>query len=374
MIYLDNAATGGFKPRAVYESMETVAKYLAANPGRSGHRLAITGAKIVSAAREKAAETFGCSPDRVIFTKNCTEALNIAILGSVTRGCHVITTVYEHNSVLRPLTRLQNIGLITFDAVAPEKDKPLAAAIEEKIKENTTLIVLNAVSNVTGEETDVTGIGNIAEKHGIKFIVDGAQAGGHIPVNLKRQKISALALAGHKGLYGVMGSGLLLIDDDTEITPVFTGGTGTESFNLNQPLSYPERLESGTLNLPAIAALKEGIDYAAKNVVNFGDALFSATEKVITGLSEIEKVICYSEPNRAGIVSFAIRNMPSAEVADVLNDEYDVAVRSGLHCAPLMHKFLHTEKEGLVRASLSVQNSAGELKSFISAVQKISKY
>ena len=155
---------------------------------------------------------------------------------------------------------------------------------------------------------------------------------------------------------------------------MFTGGTGTESFNLNQPLSYPERLESGTLNLPAIAALKEGIDYAAKNVVNFGDALFSATEKVITGLSEIDKVICYSEPNRAGIVSFAIRNMPSAEVADVLNDEYDVAVRSGLHCAPLMHKFLHTEKEGLVRASLSVQNSAGELKSFISAVQKISKY
>lgn len=371
MIYLDNAATGGFKPRAVTDASESVIRYLNANPGRSAHRLSLVGADIVYNTRLEASQMFDATPERVIFTKNCTEALNLAIFGSLRVGGHVITTAYEHNSVLRPLSELQKRGIITLDIVFPKKDKSLVKSIEEKINSNTYLIVTTAISNVTGKSLPINEIGNLCAKRDILFLTDGAQAGGHIPISMKENHISMLALAGHKGLYGIMGSGLLILADDVEISPLIYGGTGSESYNLFQPNCYPEKLESGTLNLPAISALGEGLKYIKSNIHAFSRILYDGSRKIIDALSGIEGIKIYSQPNSAGIVSFELANLSCSDVADRLNLDYDIAVRSGLHCAPLCHKILGTEKGGLVRASLSAQNSASEISQFISAVWNI---
>ena len=371
MIYFDNAATGGFKPRAVYEAAEAVIKYLSANAGRSGHRLSVAGEKIVCGCREFLAEAFSASPDRVIFTKNCTEALNLAIFGTVKDGGDVITTVYEHNSVLRPLTHLSKTGKINLEIVAPKEGENVAEAVAKKLTDKTCLVAVTAASNVTGKALPVGLIGALCAKRGVPFLCDGAQAAGHIPLSIKKQNISMLAVPAHKGLYGIMGAGALIFSDDTEIKPLLYGGTGSESYNLDQPSIYPERLEAGTLNLPAIAAFKEGAEYSLKNEENFAEKLFVATEKLINGLKEIPEITCYSKPNVSGIVSFAFDNLPSSEAADILDSEYDVAVRGGLHCAPLMHEYLGTDKTGLIRASLAVQNTSGEINYFLRAAKEI---
>ncbi len=371
MIYFDNAATGGFKPRAVTDAAESVLRFLLANPGRSGHRLSLAGAETTENCRELLAQTFFASSERVIFTKNCTESLNVAIFGSIKRGDHVITTVYEHNSVLRPLFLLKENGTITLDVVAPSQDKSILDAIKESVTSNTRVIITTALSNVTGERLPVNEIGALAKEKGFIYIVDGAQAGGHISLKVNGTGISLLALAGHKGLYGIMGSGVLILSDDTDVSPLILGGTGSESFNLFQPNTYPEKLEAGTLNLPAIAALSEGVRYVKNNLENFADNLYSTTERLILNLNTMKNVTCYSVPNCAGIVSFSLNNLPSSDVADILNAEYDVAVRGGLHCAPLIHKHLNTHEEGLVRASLAVQNSSREINYFLRAVAEI---
>ena len=373
MIYFDNSATGGFKPHAVTDAVNTVIRYLTANPGRSGHRLSVAGAKIIETCRNSLSMMFGYPSEHVVFTKNCTEALNLAIFGTLKSGGHVITTVYEHNSVLRPLFALKNKGLIELDVVSPKPDKPFALSIKEKIKTNTYLIVTTALSNVTGYEMPVQEIGEVAKESGVLYLIDGAQGGGHVPLNLNDTHANMLALAGHKGLYGIMGSGSLLFDNSTNPEPLIYGGTGSETLNLNQPLTYPDCLEAGTINLPAISALNEGVKYANDNMNNFANHLLSSTKKLIDGINSIPGVKCFSLPNRAGICSFKLENLPSSDVADIFNSEYDVAVRGGLHCAPLIHKFLKTDGEGLVRASLAVQNSTNEINYFISALEKIAK-
>lgn len=373
MIYFDNAATGGFKPNAVIESANTTIRYLLANPGRSSHRLSLTGMQTVVNARTVFSEYFSCPFERVVFTKNCTESLNLAIFGTLKVGGHVITTVFEHNSVLRPLNALHEKGLITLDIVQPDLNKSIVDTIKEKICDKTYLLVCNSVSNVNGQVLPIKEIGELAKNHSLIFLVDGAQGGGHIDLNLEKNNISILCLAGHKGLYGIMTSGVLLFGEKVEIDPLIFGGTGSETFNLNQPLDYPERLESGTLNLPAIASLFEGMNYVKSNRENFASHLLSMSEKMINGLKQIEKVKIYSNPNECGIVAFSLENLPSGKVADILNSDYDIAVRGGFHCAPLMHKFLNTEKDGLVRASLAVQNSSREVAFFLQAVSQIAK-
>ena len=273
MIYFDNAATGGFKPRTVFDAAENVMHYLSANPGRSGHRLSVTGGKIVYDCRKEIAEFFDAEPERVIFTKNCTEALNLAIFGLIKSGGTVITTVFEHNSVLRPLNYLQKIGKINLLIASPSDKKTLYEDIESKISSNVCLVVMTAINNVCGTLLPVNDVGKLCKSKNIPFIVDGAQGGGHIPLSIKTENISALALAGHKGLYGIMGSGALVFDENTDILPLVYGGTGTESLNLDQPLNYPERLESGTLALPAIAALSEGVRYVKSNLKHFSSIL-----------------------------------------------------------------------------------------------------
>lgn len=373
MIYFDNAATVGFRPRAVTETVENVIRYLSANPGRSGHRLSVTGAEMVYDCRKVLAEMFSATPDRVIFTKNCTEALNVALFGTLNKGGNVITTVYEHNSVLRPLFSLKEKGLITLTVVAPKKGEYFHKTLADAITPDTYMIAATAASNVTGEALCFSEIAALCKKHDLIFLCDGAQGCGHLPLSVGEYDKTVIAVAGHKGLYGIMGSGALIFGEGVEIEPLIFGGTGTESFNTSQPRCYPERLESGTLPLPAIASLSEGARYVKTNFKNFGDCLYSYTAALTDGLKSEKNVTLYSKPNRSGIVSFSIKDVPSAEAADILNKEYDVAVRGGLHCAPLIHKFLGTDKEGLVRASLAVQNGTREINYFIKAVKNIAK-
>lgn len=371
MIYLDNAATGGFKPRSVTDSALNVTRYLLANPGRSGHRLAVTGATLLYNTRKTLGEFFSCPLERVVFTKNCTEALNTAIFGMINKDDHVITTIYEHNSVLRPLYHLERLGLITLSIVDGDDDIDFLNAVSGAINKQTKAIVCTAVSNVTGRVLPIKSLGEIAQKNSLLFIVDGAQGGGHIPLNLKEDNISALAIAGHKGLYGIMGSGALLLSDGVLVNPLTYGGTGIDSFNQDQPEDFPERLEAGTLNLPAVASLYEGVNYIAKNLSSFATHLNSITAFIIDKLRSINGVTCHSSPNPVGIVSFALDNLDSIEVSDILSNEFDIAVRGGFHCAPLYHKHLKTDKVGLVRASISPQNSSYEVLEFLQAVKKI---
>ncbi|MBQ9514251.1 MAG: aminotransferase class V-fold PLP-dependent enzyme [Clostridia bacterium] len=371
MIYFDNAATGGFKPYQVLETTETVMKYLCANPVRSGHRLALTGAEIIFNCRKNFSEYLNAPLEKIIFTKNCTEALNIAILGTALSGGHVITTVYEHNSVLRPLSYLREKGIITFDVVAPSDTHSLTENVLSAVKSNTYMIIHTLASNVTGETFDVKKLGEFCKVNNILLLCDGAQAGGHIKTDMRENNISMLALAGHKGLCGIMGSGVLAIAENVSPSPVMFGGTGTESFNLAQPTLYPERLESGTPNLPAIASLNEGLSYVSKNQRTIKDVLFSHTKYLIEKLSDINKITVYSKPNPVGIVSFSVDGKDSNEIAERLDKEYDIAVRSGLHCAPLCHKYLGTEKEGLIRVSFSVFNSTREINFLCNALNKI---
>ena len=373
MIYLDNAATGGFKINSVIEALNHAVKYVCANPGRSGHRLSIAGAKAIFECRNVLGELFSCTPEQVIFTKNCTEALNLAIFGLVKKGAHVVTTTFEHNSVLRALHQLEKNKIITLDIVSPTDSRCICESIENAVTDKTNMVVMTATSNVTGQSFNIERIGKFCQKKNLLFVVDGAQAGGHIRLDMKKQNISALCLATHKGLYGVMGSGALLINDNVEISPLFFGGTGSESFNLDQPNSYPERLEAGTLNLPAIMALKAGAEYVYKNLGNISSHLYNASEYLIKELSSIDGVKIYSSPNQSGIVAFNVKNLPSQFVADLLDSDYDIAVRGGFHCAPLTHKFLKTSDEGAVRASLAVQNTSHEISQFIRAIKDIAK-
>ena len=367
MIYLDNAATCGFHPRQVSDAVSTVINYLSANPGRASHRLAVTGQKIILSARQSLAKLFNAEPERVIFTKNCTEALNIAIFGLIKEGGHVITTVFEHNSVLRPLLHLKKLGKITLDVIAPKESEELDVIIKEKITDKTCLVVCTAVSNVTGITLPIQKIAQIAKNYSIPFVVDGAQGAGHIPLSV--EDITAIAVAGHKGLYGIMGSGVLILNKNAEINPLTFGGTGTETFGF--PTTYPEKLEAGTLNLPAITALSVSADYVYKNLVNFGDCLYNYTVKGCEYLSKLNNVTLFSAPNRAGIVAFCVNDKSSTDVADELSLKYDIAVRGGYHCAPFMHEYLNTKESGLVRASFAVQNTYAELSAFLTAVNKI---
>lgn len=372
MIYFDNAATNGFHPSSVTEAAVTAIKHLSANPGRSGHRLSVAGAEIVYNARKEIAAFFGLShPERVIFTKNCTEALNTAIFGTVKEGSHVITTCYEHNSVLRPLFFLAKAGKIRLDIVTPAEGQTLTERIAEVLRKNTCLVAVNHISNVTGQIQPVREIGALLKGTDTLFLVDAAQSAGHVPIDMEALGIDLLAFAGHKGMYGIAGSGGLLIREGADVRPLTMGGTGTESLSLDQPRFYPERLESGTLNLPAIAALSEGAHYIATSMPAFSEQLTQYTNLLVRELSAFSAVTLYSKPNPAGIVAFNLMNLSSEEGAEILSNRFDIAVRGGLHCAPLMHRAIGTERTGAVRVSLSPHNTVREIRILLNAVRRM---
>ena len=370
MIYFDNAATGGFKPDSVVIAATAALKFCA-NPGRSGHKLSLACLERVYSCRKLLCSFFGAySYDRVIFTKNCTEALNIAISGVFKKGDEVVTTVAEHNSVLRPLQHLKGKGVKIKYVPLDGEGRIDVSALKELVTENTRAVIITLASNVTGTAPDIKKIRQFIPEDCL-LICDGAQACGHIQINMKECGIDALAVAGHKGMLAIQGSGALLFSERINPSPVLFGGTGSESYNLNMPDFYPDALESGTINYPAAVSLGEGVLYLKSHMKENTEKLFRLTASLISGLAKIDGLKLYSEPNPFGIVTFNLSNMQSEETASALSEDYGICVRGGVHCAPLMHKAL--KSEGLVRASLSPFNSENEVNEFISAVKEISE-
>lgn len=373
MIYLDNAATTYFKPTPVINAVGTALKYLSANPTRSSHSLAVKAGMMIEDTRENIARTFNCPPDKVIFTLNCTDALNTAIFGTAVKGGHVITTALEHNSVLRPLIHLKEQGIIDYTVLRPLSGGAVTAEqVAAAVKPNTYMIIVNHISNVTGAVQPISDIGYLAEKYGLLFLVDAAQSAGYRRIDMEKNKISMMAVAPHKGLHAPQGVGLLLIRKGN-VRPFRYGGTGTESAK-PQPSELPEALESGTLPTPAIAGLNAALKYYAE----FGEK----NERKLSGLfiytlgelSKIPSLQIYTHKDYGGpIISFNVRGMTSAEAGNMLSDEYDICVRCGLHCAPLVHKHYGTIKDGMIRIALGVDNNVEEINFFLQAVSELTK-
>lgn len=369
MIYLDNAATGGFKPVSVQNAVSAAIK-ICANPGRSGHALSLAVAERVQACRNLLDEVFdGYGYERTVFTKNCTEALNLVLLGTLKKGDHVLTTALEHNSVLRPLEYLKQRGIVTYTVLPLCDGQVDPDGFRKNVRENTAAAVVTSASNVTGTVPDLKKIRSALPER-IKLFVDGAQGAGHFPIRMRETGIDALALAGHKGLFAIQGSGALLFSDRIDPAPVLFGGTGSESFNLNMPEFYPDRLESGTLSYPAIASLYEGLLLVRAHAEEYGKHLVGATRTLISALEKIDGIEVFSSPNPCGIVSFR-HPLPSEELAGILSERFGIAVRSGLHCAPLVHRALGTFPDGLTRISLSPFQGKQEISALVSALRTI---
>lgn len=372
MIYFDNSATSRFKPACMLRAMRNELEK-SSNGGRSGHRDAVSTAIKISAVR-----TFLCdylNANELIFTKNCTEALNIAIFGTVKYGGHALTTVNEHNSVLRPLFKLERDKSISLSVVNPDANlKNNPAHIERMLRPETYLVAVNAVSNVTGVASDLEAIGSICKKRGILFLVDAAQALPHVSINMKKLGIGFLASAGHKGLHGPQGTGFLALNSLTGIQPLLYGGTGTNSDSVYQPHALPEALEAGTLNSAGIIGLGEAVRWTIKNIGKINRKTEELNQIVLYGLKNMKNVEVYTpDGTECGVISFNVKGMDSTEVGDILNERYDIAVRTGLHCAPLIHNHLGTLERGAVRVSIGYNNSKKDALRLLDAVSEISR-
>lgn len=372
MINFDNSATTFPKPRSVKAASAAALEKYGGNPGRGGHAISLASANAVFRARENIADFFGASPENVVFTLNCTHALNLAIKGVLKPGDHVIISSFEHNSSARPVHALSRSGVkYSIAEVFPESALTVES-FRSLIRPDTKAIVCTIGSNVTGQIMPFLELGMLAEKHGLCFIADGAQACGVIPVKLS-DGINILCTAGHKALYGPTGTGLLISDGKFPITPIMEGGTGSASIELEQPDFLPDSLESGTVNTAGIIALNAGVDFVRKltlkKIFTHETAL---CRQFISGISDLDNVIIYRERNAnyLPIVLFNIKGMPSDETASALND-MGFALRGGLHCSGLAHKSLGTLPNGGVRFAPSVMNSSAEVAKLVSAVRKL---
>lgn len=376
MIYLDNAATTFPKPESVYDAINHCMRYTCANPGRSGHKMAMESARIVEDTRDKIAKLFNIkNPMDVVYTFNATDSLNLAIKGFLNPGDHVITTTMEHNSVLRPIMELEKIGVEHTFVEADENGLVDPCDIEKAIKENTKLISVIHASNVVGTLLDVEKIGEIAKKHDITYLVDVSQSAGIYDIDVEKMNIDMMAMPGHKGLLGPQGTGILYVNPKIRLKSQREGGTGSKSEEIIQPDLYPDKYESGTHNTPGIAGLGAGVDFILDTTTeDIREHEERLTQMLIDGFNSIDKVKIYgplSAKERASVVSINISDVDSGEITFRLNHEYDIATRSGIHCAPLAHKTLGTLKQGAVRFSIGYFNTEEEIQAAIEAVRKL---
>ena len=380
MIYFDNAATTLVKPRSVYFAVNNTLRNSSANPGRSGHTLALEAATKVYECMRKVADFFNCSKvENVVFSLNGTMALNMAIKGVAQKGDHFIISCFEHNAVARPVHALKIKGIIDYD-VAPvfDDDEKTVESFKKLIRKNTRAIVCTHVSNVFGNVLPIEKIGQLAREHGIIFIVDAAQSAGILPIDVKRMNIDFLCMPAHKGLFAPMGLGVLVCCSDIPLDTMIEGGTGSASSVLTQPDFLPDRLESGTVNLPAIAGLSAGIDFinsvGIKNILSHEQKI---VDYLYDELSKTDGILLYTPkcPNmtNAPLISFNVEGIGSDAVAHLL-DEDNIAVRAGLHCAYLAHNYFGTLSGGTVRLSPSVFNTMEQAKYVVRSVKKIKKY
>ncbi len=374
MIYLDNAATTDYKPREVIDAVTSALTEYPYNPNRGGGKSAVElQRKLLEARRKISVLVNNDSEQHVAFTSGCTAALNLAIMGTARRG-HIIITSTEHNSVLRPVMQLRRKGYAEVTVVSPRFDGKIAARdITDAIRADTYLVCVSHSSNVTGQSQNVGEIGRALKEYGVIFLVDCAQSAGYLPIDMTADCIDFAALPAHKGLHGIQGAGALAFNGKTIPKPVVFGGTGTESNLLLQPSTVPDGLEAGTLPCPAILAMSAAITWWADNWQENLKIIAERQSLIAEGLAAIPGVSVYSRQNNSGITAFNISSVDSAVVADALNERYDIAVRAGLHCAPLMHKWLNTFDTGAVRASVSCKTTKEECYLFLSAAEKLAK-
>ena len=377
MIYLDNAATSFPKPENVYTSMEKCIKTYCANPGRGSHSMSVQSSLEVNSTREKLASLLKTNDSlNICFTKNATEALNMAILGCLKEGDHVITTCMEHNSVLRPLKTLEKYNGIKLTIVEGDgmgRIDPFI--IKRHINKKTRLIACTLSSNVNGIIMPVREISKIAESKGILFLLDASQGLGSIDIDLGRIYTSMLAFRGHKGLLGPQGTGGLYVSSGVRLNPLMSGGTGSKSEYLLQPDIMPDRFESGTLNTPGIVGLGAGVEFVLKTglseIKRKKDTLI---KRLNDGLSQNRSIKLYNPQDvneNSGIVAFNVKDTDSSEICALLDKRYSIECRSGLHCAPLAHKHFNTNKTGMIRLSVGYFNTMDEIDNTILAINRI---
>lgn len=382
MIYLDNGATTLRKPECVKEALlEAMASM--GNSGRGVHDASLYAGRTIYRARESLAELLGAAaPEQVAFTANATESLNLALGGLFGPGDHVITTVCEHNSVLRPLYRLQGVELSVLPVKAEAGEERQAGILaydelESLLRPNTKALIITHASNLTGNITDLEQAAAFAKKHSLLLIVDAAQTAGAVPMDMERMGIDVLCFTGHKGLYGPQGTGGVCVRPGLSIRPLKVGGSGIHSFDREHPSEMPAALEAGTLNGHGIA----GLGAAARWLLETGVEQIRAREQAllrrfVDGVKEVEGVTLYGNPDldrRTGIQSLNIRDYDSARVADWLYEDYGIAVRGGAHCAPLMHEALGTREQGAVRFSFSYFNTEAEADEAAAAVRELAE-
>ena len=380
MIYLDNAATTFPKPREVLERMIDLYAAKGVSPGRGGYDCAQEADELVYGVRKRLCQFFGGDdPDRVIFASNATDALNLVIQGVVKPGGHVVSSQLEHNSVLRPLHHLKEKGLIDFDLVPFDGQGFIDPDdVARAIRPNTQFVLLTHASNVLGTIQPVEAFGTLCRERGIPLIIDTAQSAGLVPINISGWGVSAMAFTGHKSLLGPTGIGGLVLRRDFEVQSTRFGGTGIDSHELIHTQTYPHRLEAGTINFLGILGLTAGMDYLASE--GMGTILQkerSLARRLWEGLAEIERVRLYGidrMDRRLAVILANVEGMIPADVGAILDGDFGIATRVGLHCAPLAHQRLGTGRAGGVRFSLGPFNTADQIDKAVEAIKKIAQY
>lgn len=378
MIYLDNAATTFPKPKEVYCAVLDCMENYGANPGRAGHKLAMRAGRVIYECRENIAKLLNVSnPMNIIFTHNATDSLNLAIKGVVKSGDHIITTSVEHNSVIRPIKALEKNGVENTIVKCDKYGNLNTEDIRKAIKPNTKLIVTTHASNVCGTIIDIESVGNIAKENNILYLVDASQTLGVYDVDLQKLNVDMVAAPGHKCLLGPQGTGILYIREGLEVDILKEGGTGSNSEELFQPNMMPDRYESGTHNTPGIAGLNSGVKF----VLETGIDKIRHHEEELCGymlkrLKEVPNIKIYGpldSKKRAAVISINIGNIDSGELTFLLDDMYDIATRSGIHCSPLAHQTLGTLIQGTVRFSLGYFNTKEDIDKAVKALIEIEK-
>ena len=377
VIYLDNAATSWPKPESVYQTMDEFLRRKGGNPGRGGHSMAAAAKETVEETRMLLARLINAPEmNRVIFALNCTDALNLGLKGLLRPGDHVITSCIGHNSLVRPMRKLEKQGVrITRLPPLVETGVVSAKDIEEAITENTKLVVLTHASNVTGVIQPVADYGAIARRHNLVFMVDAAQTAGNYPIDVEASNIDLLAFSGHKGLLGPPGTGVLYVGHRVDLDSLREGGTGSYSEQEEQPVTLPDRYESGTLNSVGISGLGAGLKYIFKEgLERIRTHEQYLIDRLIDGLSNIPGLILYTARDRskqAPVISCNIQRYEPGEVGTILDQAFDIKVRTGLHCAPAAHRTLGTYPLGTIRLSPGYFNTEEEIALTLQAVKKI---
>lgn len=380
MIYLDNAATTFPKPQSVSRAVNEALRVYGANPGRSGHKQSMRSSKEIYDCRVKAAALFHArKEEHVVFTLNCTHSLNIVFKGLLKSGDHVVTSDMEHNSVMRPLHELEKNGVTFTQArVFPGDNDKTVDSFRDAICKDTKLVVCTHASNVWGVRLPIERIGALCHEYGVQFMVDGAQTAGTFPIDVQDTHIDYLCMAGHKGLYGPMGTGILITDCAERLSTLTEGGTGSGSNSFEHPTEMPDKFESGTPNLPGIVGLKAGISFVTDvRQENIARHEMELVRRLYDRFKNTPGVLLYTEkPNLnyfSPVLSFNVKGYDSETVADFLNRNYDIALRAGLHCAPSAHSAMGTLDIGAVRVSPSYFTNAAQIDRLAFGVSRLRK-